>query len=203
MRIHLSRLQEGPFEYDVDFSPAYLMEGAVSPESAEGRVGPESAEQAQGGLRFEAGAGAVTFRLIGQEVVATGELHTTVHGACGRCLAPASASLTVPVHLFYWPRDPEREASKIADIIDPAEPDFGLYDGDSLDPDEDLREVLLVEAPDVLLCREDCHGLCPRCGANLNEGPCPCPAEESADTPETTPPDWKKQLRNLKLPPKA
>jgi len=197
MRIHLSRLQEGPFEYDVNFSPAYLMEGAEEAKSA------ENAARVEGDLRFEAGAGAVTFRLIGQEVVATGELHTTLHGSCGRCLAPASASLTVPVHLFYWPRDPEREASKIADIIDPAEPDFGLYDGDSLDPDEDLREVLLVEAPDVLLCREDCHGLCPRCGADLNEGLCSCPAEESADMPETAPPDWKKQLRSLKLPPKA
>ena len=75
MRIHLARLQEGPFEYDVNFSPAYLMEGV------------------EGDLRFEAGAGTVTFRLIGQEVVATGELRTAVHGACARCLTPASAPL--------------------------------------------------------------------------------------------------------------
>jgi uncharacterized metal-binding protein YceD (DUF177 family) len=186
MLIHLTQLREGPFEYDVNFSPTYLMEGCEESD-----------------LRFEAGTGTVVFRLVGKEVVAEGELETTVHGACGRCLAPASATLKVPVHLFYWPRNPEHEASKIEDI-DPAEPDFGLYDGDALDPDEDLREVLLVEAPDVFLCREDCRGLCPHCGANLNEGPCSCPPEEEAEAQEgAAPPDWKKQLRSLKLPPES
>lgn len=38
----------------------------------------------------------------------------------------------------------------------------------------ELSEELLVDNPIYILCREDCRGLCPRCGANLNAGPCTC-----------------------------
>ena len=37
-----------------------------------------------------------------------------------------------------------------------------------------IQAALMVDAPDMPLCRDDCAGLCPQCGANLNEGPCGC-----------------------------
>jgi uncharacterized protein len=40
-----------------------------------------------------------------------------------------------------------------------------------------VREELALTAPDFLLCREDCSGLCPRCGRDLNTGPCTCPPD--------------------------
>lgn len=43
-----------------------------------------------------------------------------------------------------------------------------------LDLDELLRSDILLELPYKYLCREDCKGLCPSCGKNLNEGPCSC-----------------------------
>ena len=49
---------------------------------------------------------------------------------------------------------------------------------DTLDLDELLREDILLELPTKFLCREDCRGLCPACGKNLNEGPCGCGASE-------------------------
>ena len=46
-----------------------------------------------------------------------------------------------------------------------------------------IEECLFVNEPFRVLCRPDCKGLCPRCGADLNDGPCPCPEPE----PETDP----------------
>ena len=49
-----------------------------------------------------------------------------------------------------------------------------FHDGRRLDLGEQARETLLLEIPVAPHCREDCAGLCPRCGADLNEGPCGC-----------------------------
>lgn len=50
-----------------------------------------------------------------------------------------------------------------------------LCDGSALDMNELAISDLLVEIPTKILCREDCRGLCPTCGKNLNEGGCGCP----------------------------
>lgn len=49
-----------------------------------------------------------------------------------------------------------------------------FHDGRHLDVSEEAREVLILELPIAPRCREDCRGLCPRCGADLNEGSCGC-----------------------------
>ncbi len=46
--------------------------------------------------------------------------------------------------------------------------------GDLLDLDELIYTDILLSLPAKVLCREDCKGLCPRCGKNLNDGPCGC-----------------------------
>jgi uncharacterized protein len=51
-----------------------------------------------------------------------------------------------------------------------------FHDGRQLDLREEAREALLLELPITPHCREDCRGLCPRCGADLNDGPCGCAA---------------------------
>ncbi|HQP29583.1 MAG TPA: DUF177 domain-containing protein, partial [Syntrophales bacterium] len=51
---------------------------------------------------------------------------------------------------------------------------------DTLDLDPIVYEQILLQIPLKILCREDCRGLCPHCGANLNDGPCRCP-EEAVD----------------------
>ena len=47
-----------------------------------------------------------------------------------------------------------------------------------LDTDTLLRDDILLELPSKFLCKETCKGLCPKCGKNLNEGDCGCPARE-------------------------
>ena len=43
-----------------------------------------------------------------------------------------------------------------------------------LDVTDDIRQEILLSYPALFICREECLGLCPRCGKNLNEGPCNC-----------------------------
>lgn len=183
MKIDILKLREQPFEYEVKFSPAYLSDGSDNETS------------------YSAGVGHVTFHMVGNDIFGDGVLQTECHSICGRCLEKATVPVKADVHLIYWPKDPET-GSKIPNI-EPEEPDFGVYEGDILEPDEDLREILLVETPLVPLCKDDCKGLCPRCGTNLNTGTCDCasiPDEEEIEeevVPKLDP--WKSKLQELKL----
>ncbi|MEW6210600.1 MAG: DUF177 domain-containing protein, partial [Acidobacteriota bacterium] len=55
----------------------------------------------------------------------------------------------------------------------------GFYQGQAIDLDDVVREQVELALPMSRLCKEDCLGLCQQCGADLNEGPCQCDAEES------------------------
>ena len=62
-----------------------------------------------------------------------------------------------------------------------------FHDGRKLDLNEPVREALLLELPMAPHCREDCNGLCPRCGADLNDGPCACDDPAELRTPAAEP----------------
>jgi len=51
-------------------------------------------------------------------------------------------------------------------------------DTDKIDLDKDIRDYAVLAVPMKNLCSEDCKGLCPKCGKNINEGPCNCNEEE-------------------------
>ena len=84
--------------------------------------------------------------------------------------------LSIAVHV-----EAEREftcSSCLEEFNNLFEKDFSLhYDIkglDSVEIDSDVRDEIILEHPIRILCRKDCQGLCPTCGANLNEGPCDC-----------------------------
>lgn len=58
------------------------------------------------------------------------------------------------------------------------EAEYTIYDGDIFDFTDLLVENIIDELPSKILCREDCQGLCPHCGHNLNEGQCDCVFED-------------------------
>jgi len=93
-----------------------------------------------------------------------GELVTTVRGICRRCLAPVDVAVTVPVGLMFTD-DPSADDPS-AWVIAP--------DATVLDLSEPVREELILSAPTYVLCRDDCRGLCPGCGEDLNVGSCVC-----------------------------
>jgi uncharacterized protein len=95
-----------------------------------------------------------------------GSLRTVVAGECRRCLAPVTMPVTAEFGaLFSQGADAEDDPDCYA-----VSPDASVID---LTPA--VREELVLAAPAFLECREDCKGLCPRCGRDLNLGPCDCP----------------------------
>ena len=95
-----------------------------------------------------------------------GTLRTTVTGECRRCLTPVTAPVTADAHALFT-QDPEAEDDPDA---------YGLAsDATEIDLGPAVREEMLLAVPRFLQCREDCRGLCPRCGQDLNAGPCGCP----------------------------
>jgi uncharacterized protein len=74
--------------------------------------------------------------------------------------------------LLYRPLGVDRRADEVA--ITEADTEIGYYEGDGLLLEDVLREQLLLASPVKLVCREDCKGLCPQCGTNLNTVTCNC-----------------------------
>ena len=92
---------------------------------------------------------------------------------CRRCLTDAGAQVASEEHVIFVDADDE-EADN---------PDVYPLDAraEELDLRPALREQWLLSVPGYVLCREDCKGLCPTCGAELNAGDCGCPAPQSRD----------------------
>ncbi|MGH7527034.1 MAG: YceD family protein [Gemmatimonadales bacterium] len=101
-----------------------------------------------------------------------GSIHGVIRGECRRCLTEVLDEVDVEVDAAVFSSDP--------DAAD--DPDFYLLPerAPAVDVSQVAREELALAARTAfLLCREDCAGLCPKCGADLNAGPCGCgtPAE--------------------------
>ncbi len=94
--------------------------------------------------------------------------------SCARCLSPVSDSFSLDLEKTVATRD------LLGDIDEFKLDDYAIIEDGFIDIDEQLREQLEVEFPIRILCREDCKGLCSKCGKNLNEGECDC-ADEDID----------------------
>jgi uncharacterized protein len=135
-----------------------------------------------------------TFQIIGLDVLGQGTLDTVVRTPCVRCLTPTETRLRVPFTETWFHKTAAQRAEEEATAEHTGLDRF--YEGDVLDITEDLRELLMAELPARVYCREDCKGLCPGCGANLNTEPCQCDAKYQEGERL---PDWKAKLKNIKL----
>ncbi len=97
-----------------------------------------------------------------------GSIRTCIHGICDRCAASFDRDMEVPIDVVV--------VTELADEDNEDEWVFPL-EGDSADLEDIVRTVFVLNMESKLLCKEDCKGLCCRCGANLNEGPCTCQKE--------------------------
>lgn len=99
-------------------------------------------------------AGALTLR---------GTLSAAMRCVCDRCAAEFDREVSYPLDIPL-----------ASELQDEENPDYFLLEGDELDLEELLETVFILNMDTRFLCREDCKGLCSRCGKNLNEGPCDC-----------------------------
>jgi uncharacterized protein len=104
--------------------------------------------------------------------VLTGELEVAGQVACARCLAPVSFSRRGEVSWVFAPahRRPTDEETELT----ASDLDVVWYDEFVVPFDPLVEEQLQLELPMKALCRPDCRGLCPRCGADRNQAPCDC-----------------------------
>ena len=112
-------------------------------------------------------------------------LHTEVKVSCSRCLGLFGCPLALNIEEEYFPT---------VDVVSgvslplPDEPTcLAIDERHILDLTEAIRQYGLLAMPMKPLCREDCAGLCPSCGHNLNQGPCSClPQATESDLSELT-----------------
>jgi uncharacterized protein len=93
---------------------------------------------------------------------------------CARCLDPVAQRLEEQFDLLFRPIGVDGGAPEHA--ISTSDTEIGYYEGGRLALEDVLREQVLLSLPSRALCRQDCKGLCPRCGRNLNIETCACDA---------------------------
>ncbi|MCA0454437.1 MAG: DUF177 domain-containing protein [Chloroflexi bacterium] len=94
-------------------------------------------------------------------ILVQGQLEVGITGECYRCLDDVTQNVTIPVEeLYAYPPTSTSEFSVLEDAV--------------LDLAPLLRAEVMLASTNGVLCREDCKGLCPECGTNLNYDTCDC-----------------------------
>jgi uncharacterized protein len=116
---------------------------------------------------------------IGRQVLVQASFLIPLTSPCKRCLEAVNLSENVELTRTFVPdeqkkpaRQHEGEGSEAS--FEPELVDEETYQGKQLDLAPAIREQILLSLPVAPLCREDCKGLCPRCGKDLNDGECGC-----------------------------
>lgn len=105
----------------------------------------------------------------GRFIVGPGTIKTVLGLQCGKCLQPYSFPLEVDFHVQLCEADPGHGAR---------EEDCIVFKGNEVDLGPIILENIIVNLPLKQVCREDCPGFCPRCGADLGREKCRCQDEE-------------------------
>jgi len=95
-----------------------------------------------------------------------GEVQVDMTCTCDRCMTPFRVEKTLPVTAYL-----------AETLTDEENPDIFLLEKGAADLDEIFTTAFLLGLESKVVCSEDCAGLCPICGVNLNEGPCACNKE--------------------------
>ena len=108
-----------------------------------------------------------------------GDFSTRVELLCARCLDPITRDVANKFELLYRPQGTDAGKEELS--VTAAEAEIGYYQGEGLLLEDVLREQVLLALPLRAICRDDCQGLCPHCGKNLNLEQCNC--TEPVDDP--------------------
>lgn len=130
---------------------------------------------------------------IGDMVEMDGDIETSVRLPCSRCLQPFQISLASHFALTYMRRATDGLKDTEPQEVELSTEDMGIvyFQGEKINLKNTIQEQVIMEFPLKALCKQDCKGLCPRCGADLNEDPCDCDRRSS--------PGKFAVLKNLKL----
>jgi len=127
-------------------------------------------------------------RLSGNEVFVNGHIDTRAQVECDRCLQQIELPVSADFALEYITGS-DYETSNLAELTEDAMA-VSVFDGETIDVDEIVKEQIVLAVPTRVLCREDCKGICPQCGIDKNTGECQCVTDDID-------PRWA-ALKNLK-----
>jgi uncharacterized protein len=135
-----------------------------------------------------------TAELLEGQIRVTGDLHTKIEMVCARCLEPVIEEVHRDFDLFYQPllKGTPNDVERLKDD----DTEIGFFQGEGLFLADVLKEQVLLSLPMKVICQSDCRGLCPHCGANLNQEQCRC--ERHSSDPRLAPlarlkQDWLKK----------
>jgi uncharacterized protein len=185
MRDHSTTQLDPRLPLVIDTSPLPRAPGAMRRVE---RVVAAPADLGQGLVGVPAGADlSLDLRLesVSEGVLVSGTVTVPAAGECARCLRPIGIELAVTVQeLFAYP-DSTTDATTEQDEV-------GRLQGDLIDLRPAVRDAVVLALPSSPLCRDDCPGLCPQCGAHWDDLPADHRHEEQID------PRWA-ALKNVTL----
>jgi uncharacterized protein len=115
---------------------------------------------------------------ITEGLLVQGDVGANVGLECSRCLTQFSLPVEARLEEQFQPTIDVLTGSPVHRLVgDDSDSTFDIDNNHMMDLSEPVRQAILVALPMKPLCREDCAGLCPICGANLNEGPHECEVE--------------------------
>jgi uncharacterized protein len=121
--------------------------------------------------------GKVRLLRTNRSILVKGTVDAGVELTCSRCLGRFKCPLRINIEEEYYPT---ADVDTGAAIAIPDEPGcFTIDQNHILDLTEAVRQYSLLAVPMKPLCVENCAGLCPFCGHNLNQGPCGCPSRRT------------------------
>jgi len=169
MEFLVSDLEREPIEFDLAIAP-----GAVDFGDQVAQDGPLAASGRAEVIHEHRGP-----KEIVADIRLRGQFEGRFEVPCARCVEPVQLPLAASFDLVFRPAGADSDAPERS--ITAPETEIGYYQKDSLLLEDVLREQVLLALPVRTLCKPDCKGLCPRCGANRNSQPCHC--EEGPQDP--------------------
>ena len=120
-------------------------------------------------------AGYLDVSLVDGVVRVEGEAEAVAGMICSRCLEPLEEQIKVTLSLCYAEFDPHAAAGDQEELeLTLKDLDMVPFHGDEIDPAPGIAQELIMGLPQSLLCKDDCAGLCPVCGIDLNKHTCRC-----------------------------
>ncbi len=113
----------------------------------------------------------IAYYRAGLDLFFEGSVHADARGTCARCAEEYGFTVDAPFRFVLTPRAAGRADDEELGADDLA---LGFYEGHEVDLTPLVHEHAILSLPTVPLCRDDCRGLCPGCGANRNTSPCAC-----------------------------
>jgi len=121
-----------------------------------------------------------TLRMMERDGYFDGIVKTELTLTCSRCLEPFKYKVDSKASAHYVPSQ-AIEAEKAEHEVHEGDIDLEVYQDDRINLQQVVHDQIILSAPVMALCRADCKGLCPTCGANKNNDDCQCGEEHETD----------------------